>query len=40
MLLTPRDEGGVQEQLGLKLKSLRGPVLVIIIERAKLPMPD
>jgi uncharacterized protein (TIGR03435 family) len=35
-----RDEGRLQEQLGLKLKSFRGRVPVIIIERAKLPTPD
>jgi uncharacterized protein (TIGR03435 family) len=30
----------IQEQLGLKLESARGPVPVLIIERADLPTPD
>lgn len=30
----------VQEQLGLKLESVRGPVTVLVIESAELPMPD
>ncbi len=30
----------VQEQLGLKLESTKGPVDVLVIERVERPMPD
>jgi uncharacterized protein (TIGR03435 family) len=31
---------GVQEQLGLRLESMKGPVDVLVIERAERPTPD